>query len=342
MIKVASRNGRAVYLLNSPFQALSAFEHLRFRGNQHRYKIIHVQSGTRNSVVQTSATLDRLSLRRENIKSSGRSRLIRFYSMLKKTREIVESLEEKDELVVGNPSYDVFADAISRSRAGKTVALDDGLKTVLVWRNFNSSAEDEIRFLQNLKESMFGLSRPDFRLLEYFSLFQGQEPEWAFAKKNEFLSLQGLTTPDGQEQIIILGQPIVEKVSSSNRKVALQFEKNLEKMVSQFPKADLKYYAHRNEDFSKIPRGIKKAGEVVCPDLPVELFLLKEKIRPIAVVGFYSTALFSVPQIFRSSAPSVMVFLPNELGPQVEGLDLWRKAASNFFNDHPSPFHLIE
>lgn len=337
-----SKKCKSVYLLNSPFQALSAFECLRFRSDREEHKIIHVHSGTQNSIAQTHATLDHLSLYRKNITPSGSSRLARFYSILKQTREMVASLGENDALVIGNISYDVFADAASRSHAGKKVALDDGLKTVLLWSAAGGGAENKTSTIQKLKKCILGLSQPDLSSLEYFSLFKGQEPEWAFTTRNEFQSLHDRVTPSGQEQIIILGQPIMEKVLSTNRKVALQFEKNIEGLVSQFPGAALKYYAHRNGDFNKIPDVIDRSGDVVYPDVPIELFLLAEKIRPVALTGFYSTALFSIAQIFRSLAPAVVFFLPSELGLGVERVEIYRKAASSFFRDHPSSVQLIQ
>jgi hypothetical protein len=268
--------------------------------------------------------------------------LARFYSVLKKTRQIAENLEKTDTLVIGNLSYDIFADAISRSSAGRNIVLDDGLKTVLLWSAFEGITEDKTLASQKLKEYIFGLARPDSPSLEYFSLFEGQKPDWAFAKKNEFQSLQEILTPSGQEQIIILGQPSMEQNIASNRKIALSFKKQVEKVLGQFPRAELKYYAHRNSDLKKVYDIVGAAADIVCPDMPVELYLLNKKVRPVALIGFYSTALFSIAQIFGGLSPSVTVFLPDELDAHAAGLDLWRTAAYKFFNNHPSPFHLIE
>ena len=67
-------------------------------------------------------------------------------------------------------------------------------------------------------------------------------------------------------------------------------------------KKKIVYLAHRRETlekFKKLKAKLELKLEFVAPDVPVEIYFLQKKENPINIVGFSSTALFTLSKMYR-------------------------------------------
>lgn len=103
------------------------------------------------------------------------------------------------------------------------------------------------------------------------------------------------------ESKFILGQKLSE--------IGFITEENYLKIIKAIvEKRDntITYIAHRGEQEEKLKK-IQKICQVQVPELPIELHLLSNNFVPSEVIGFFSTALFTLPRIYNVQTTIVVI-----------------------------------
>lgn len=80
----------------------------------------------------------------------------------------------------------------------------------------------------------------------------------------------------------------------------------------------LLYIAHRGSS-KKVLESIKAIDnvDVVLPSLPIECYLLEEKLVPVDIFSVFSTAVYSLAAIYSEIRPEIIAFKPNFRGDHV-------------------------
>ena len=86
----------------------------------------------------------------------------------------------------------------------------------------------------------------------------------------------------------------------------------LTNLCAYYQGREIKYIPHRDEHI--IPSGsvVLEEMEVLSLEVPIEQYFLSNNIFPSCVVGFFSTALFSLHFIFNNNAHCYFFRIPSE------------------------------
>jgi hypothetical protein len=135
------------------------------------------------------------------------------------------------------------------------------------------------------------LSRRSFK--KYWTFFDVNDMKvHSFEFIKSFFNVNKL---DETNLVYFIGQKLVEAQLLENAK----YLELLKKVKIQFNNSKIYYFKHRGESDNNLAE-IKKMGFIVKSlDYPIEFHPIEEKIKPSHVIGFFSTALITLNEIYN-------------------------------------------
>jgi hypothetical protein len=152
------------------------------------------------------------------------------------------------------------------------------------------------------------------------------------ALRNEFRALMSGFSAFEQDEWHFIGSPVVEKGIISE---AL-YNKAVEDALSDCPvSARAVYYVHRAEDVTVKQRYLTNLGyEIRTNDLPYEMHLVEQSLKPRWITGLHSTCLFNLKLMFGMDFPARCYVLNNQ--------ELERMKTIQWASDHYSLYdHIV-
>ncbi len=241
-------------------------------------------------------------------------------SQLLKIRGIVRTVSAKfknyliSQIFIGE--YNAFEiRAIANQINAKTIILlDDGNGSIAIATQQLAKHKQKYSFsIRFLVYSLFGLNVREYKSIGFFTyyayLFKGNNHK-TLVIENELRLTKMLNQAKVQgNDIIFLGNKFVEKKYLSYRqyKDKLEFALHyLEKNISK----NIVYLPHRGEALEKLGSLQKDLGLTIDHiDLPVELYLLKRKVKPKLVGTFFSSAVNSLNILFQGDVRQISFYI---------------------------------
>ena len=214
-------------------------------------------------------------------------------------------------------------------RGGTIIHLDDGIATISLLQNKLFS----IGFLQKEYLNFLGYSRNVDYYSNLYTIYSDIPNKKYKIQGNQLRCLSEKNTKE-KGGVYFIGTNT--SVYCGRQKVPIKsFENYLESLfieiLAKYPHESI-YYVPHGRDNSDFVRALCDKHQVIFlrPKTCVEVMLLQAKLIPTAIIGFTSTALFNIKNIFPST--SVINILINS---QQEGSDYLRlKEVSNYYSRH--------
>lgn len=257
-----------VFYVESPFQLIQVYEAILFyRIKPDEYKLIIRQNDSKNNNSQIIAVIDVLGLQNEQFIYAGKS----FISKIKVVFYILKLVKKTDRVFIGDEFGIVFRILKKILNSKQIVLLDDGVAT-----------------LKSITRSEFNR----------FSIFKNaSQPN---IEQNTFSSLAAKISSDnsGEKVSLVIGSKLVE-VGICTKVTYIEL---LQKMISLLGESNILYIPHRDESEENISFYEKAFSfEVYRNVLPIELIGLELKADLNQVVSTISTALFTMPLIYKDA-----------------------------------------
>lgn len=176
--------------------------------------------------------------------------------------------------------------------------VDDGLATVTYYRDMQARALDtRILLKKKIRFLLFGLKISTPNRVNFFTSFDLNSFGNTQVVRHHFQRIEGMYPVQdfaATNDVFIIGQALVEK-GAMREEVYNQYIKSI---CQYFKGHSLIYIPHRDEQviYDTIGRFDNLVLKVI--EQPVEVFLLKNKLKPI-VVGLFSSSLVNVAALFQ-------------------------------------------
>jgi len=273
---------KAIFFIESPLQLLNAYEAKSFFEVQEYIYYIRF-SGLVNNDKQLLNLIKVLDLKNiERITINTTSRSIKDYITLLYYKYIYKVPSSFDKVFIGNFDSGFFNLIIKKINKSKIILLDDGAKSIDIQKNFSEENYYNLFTMYNLK---------------IFSQQKVFKNSYNQLQKN----LKNITR--NKNKILFLGLKLSE-IGIVTEEYYLQ---QIQKIVNNYGEKELIYISHRGENRNKIDKIIAIQNiKVLELDYPVELYGLYNEEIPYKVASFYSTALYTMKNIYNIEAESFM------------------------------------
>lgn len=257
---------RKFNLVNSPFQFMCFVEYLQNNTNDIKNKnIIYVGYCSKISKEQIIKINDEINTNNIKIFFLDEIFNINFFHLL---LFFLKRFKRKFEFVVcGSINYYLFNEFVKKSI--KSVILDEGIDIL------------SQNYIKNIKKYNSKI----------YSCFPIKDKEIDYIK-NDFSYLRKLKNKDtliDKNLVYCLGTNIFESCLRLG-----YYERHLNNLNNFYNGKKIYYFPHRDEKkFQNFPQKFK----IEKIELPIELYLLRNKVLPGVIAGFYSTALFTLNEI---------------------------------------------
>lgn len=302
--------------VNSPFQVLCAAEFMvcDLVSQAADFDLVLVATRPTNCAVQTEWVAKHLGLPFRRLASSCRVNALSVLDVTMRLRAEVAELSSGDVVVVGNPSYDLFADALARSTCDKRVVLDDGVVSIAYLEALSDGdmpqpIEGRGPLYRLLKAAVLaGVRTPDWRSVHWFTMFADSFPSISASTRNSFSVLRSLVQFEKHDDVVLfLGSPLVTDGLLSKDDYVLLCGSISRMLREEYPGASISYLKHRREAREDVVHSLFDSVE---PSIgPVEARWIGGKALPRAVAGVISTALFSLSTLLENRT-DVVCFWP--------------------------------
>lgn len=260
---------RSFNLINSPFQFLCYIEYLKKNKNNFQNSNV-VYVGYCSSLSKQQIKNININIYKTNIKiyfldevfNVKVFHLILFFLKRLKKKFLI--------CVCGTYNYYLFKEFVKNSE--KIVLLDEGIDLLSI-RNY-----EELKKYNPVLFSCFPIKK------KYFEVFEN--------KFSYMRTYKSKNVKIDNNLVYCLGTNYFE---NETRKGGL--EKHLNDFENRYNDKKIYYFPHRDE---KINNNFSKNFDIKLIDIPIELFILQEKILPKTICGFYSTALFTLYMLLEN------------------------------------------
>ncbi|WP_310442340.1 hypothetical protein [Sulfurimonas sp.] len=282
-----------LFIIGTPLQLINAIEAVKhFKLNNNILVIVHrsleanrVQMDYLKSLYKWEEIID--------VEYSRHSSIFKYIDLVKYLKKysykyiFISKLEVVPKIVIPNVTKE------------KVFLLDDGVLTISIYENqikpnkINKYDFKEIRFL------FFGLNIKIKDKINLFTCFDLEPTNGIEIVKNELNFLKETylqNAKNNYENIYFLGHPLNESLVKKDVYIS-----NLLSLIEKFNKKII-YIPHRGEtkEMKNILSSIDSSlFNVVDINMPVELYFLENKIYPMQVIAYYSTALITLSTIYK-------------------------------------------
>lgn len=188
---------------------------------------------------------------------------------------------------------------LSNLNSNNLYLIDDGTATINVYKNTLLKNKINKFAFKNLKFLLCGLRiniKKQINLFTSFNLKQEDERE-IITNNYSHCKLMLANTANYEDIAIFLGQPLIDK-NEINSSDYIHYIKEI--ITRQDSK--LRYIPHRSEKVnSELKQLVSEKFEIVEIDLPIELYFIRNNFLPKKVIGFCTSATFTLDKIFPDS-----------------------------------------
>lgn len=264
-----------IFLIESPLQLLNAYEaHAYFKLDNPLY-IVRLSNDKINDnqilklinyLLVKNKIIVKINSRKKNLFDILKISLIKFFFILKEKRF--------NKIFVGNYESGFFSLLLKKINKKKLILLDDGAKSIITQKNFSNKNN-----------------------IDFFSIYDLKPYTNQNIFKNNFDKLkEKIISKKVAKQTLFLGSKLSE-IGIVDEKYYINF---IEKVSLYFSNNSIVYIPHREENTEKIKNIEKiKNVEIKYLDYPVEFYGINENININIVGSFYSTALYTMQNIYK-------------------------------------------
>jgi hypothetical protein len=293
-----------LFIIGTPLQLINAIEAIKhFKLTNNTLIIVHrsleanrVQMDYLRSLYKWEEIID--------IEYSRHSSIFKYIDLVKHLKKytykyiFISKLEVVPKIVIPNVTKE------------KVFLLDDGVLTISIYENqikpnkINKYDFKELRFL------FFGLNIKIKDKINLFTCFDLKPFNGIEIVKNELNFLKETylqNAKNNYENIYFLGHPLNEALVKSDVYIS-----NILSLIEKFNKKII-YIPHRGEtkEMKNILSSIDSPlFNIIDINMPVELYFLENKIYPMHVIAYYSTALITLSTIYKKCEIS-FISIPN-------------------------------
>lgn len=307
-------------LVSSPFQVLCAAELISASksifAEMPKYDVIILETTGEKSSSQAREAARILGLSYRLLGSERGNGIGSALGIYRSIRREISLLSENDGLVVGNPSYDLMADALGRAKCRWRVALDDGTVSIsyldAITRNKAPPTIEGRGLAYRKAKSLIlgGLSLPDWGSVTWFTIFSSLfGPDSRVVPNSMVVSRSRCCFLRQSDHVIFLGSPLVTSGLLDEGDYFELCRRIVRKIRDLYPGKPVVYLKHRREALEG--RAYDNFDLVEESVGPVEMRWFAGEAVPAVVAGVISTALFSLPLLLRGEA-EVVAFLPKD------------------------------
>lgn len=311
--KAFDKKTSSLFVVGSPFQVLCAAEAIHnFDISDYECLVPLNPTEIRNS--QTLELLDYFNIKYKILYSEKRSKI----------RILVEEIIKP---IICSHNYNrVFIGDVYRinqltlalsniKRGGSLVYLDDGIATLSIFDGLQLYKHEALHIRLRLINFMAGVRK--IKLEKYFftvySDYDVDKEKFSIYPNNFSLLEQHLTYDLLSERTVMFVGTNTERYCqcyslSVEELIKVLFDK-LQILKHRFPNCKYVYIPHGRDTNSDVQNVCFQCGfEYTRIPVCIELHLLRNNIRPLAVAGFVSSALFNIKKIFKTE--NVINFYP--------------------------------
>jgi len=268
-----------ILFVESPIQLVNAFEAKSFfKMNSYTYYIR--LSGVENNDIQLIKLIKILNL--SNVKliylNAYNKKIIDYLKLF--YYKYFYRLSSNKRVFIGNYDSGFFTLVLKKLKKEQVVLLDDGAKTIDTYSKFKNNFHYDLFTIYDLE----ALSNQKIYKNKYVQL----EKKLSKLSKNK-------------NEILFLGSKLSEiEIISENYYLEI-----MKKIAYYYKNNKVIYIAHREESQSKLDKiTLIKNISVVQLDYPIELYGIYSNNIPYKVSSFYSTAIYTIKNIYNIEAES--------------------------------------
>ncbi|MBB1149738.1 hypothetical protein H4K35_06265 [Myroides sp. NP-2] len=301
-----------VFLVASPFQLLNSLEAMyKFCKNEHNILVLFENNNDKqnlllkNVLAEFECDYELIVIKKENPIKMFFNKVILLNKLQKINinRLFVGHLEEFfNKLYICNLNYKIL------------FSIDDGAATINLFDKYNGSSvltvinsmKDRVKcIVGNLIGNLKTMKNVDIHWFSIFDLVGSNvtKNELAYVKGNfSKLNRTSILVDNKSRNVIFIGSNVVNaQVIVDSTSYLMLLENYFIKLRASEPELNIYYVPHRFEDLNILDPLAQKLNIVtINHDTIVELFLLKNTIKPYKIASFYSTALYSLKAIFNN------------------------------------------
>lgn len=297
-----------IFLVGTPLQLLNAIEaihHFELKNNV--LILIHRSMEANRVQMQSIVSMHAWSEIIEIPYRSGSNlfsyiKIIRYLSYFTYNYMFVAKLESIQKIFIAN------------IKKNKVFLLDDGALTISIYENqikpnkINKYSFKEIRFF------LLGLKIKVHDAINLFTYFNLEATEQTSVVKNclNFLKTSYLAASSvDSERIYFLGQPSFKHICD------IEYIDGVMNLTSWFDKK-IVYIPHRGESSERLKSLIERNNslvEILNINMPIELYFLENKIYPMHIVSYYSTALVTLKILYDNCMSNYILISKNGCTP---------------------------
>ena len=296
-----------LHIARSPLQLINiieAIESLELLNNI----LIVIERKSQDNNSQIQKVLKSVDYRWEKsfyIQKTSNSNLLAYVKMIKELKKLSFS-----HMFTGD--IDSISNVIvANLRPDKVFLVDDGTSTL---KRHEALLQDEkLRFKDKVKLfrfNLFGLRSHTPYKINFFTFFDIHQKADEIIIKNEFKSLKKRfkLSASKSDKVYILGQPLYGKEISETT-----FIENLKRILDFYSAKEIIYLKHRYENpTDNIKALLNGRAEIVQNEYPIELDFLIKQEYPQYLTGFFSTALYTLKQMFSEAEVKAFYIPKNE------------------------------
>ncbi len=296
-----------LHIARSPLQLINIFEAIETMELSNNILIVIERASVENNN-QIKEVLKQIDYEWDkvfNIEKTSNSNFLDYIKMIKQINKFeynyifTGDIDSISNIIVANVKYE------------KVFLVDDGTSTL---KRHEALLEKKVLKFKDkiklLRFKLFGLkSHADYKI-NFFTFFDIKQKADETIVKNEFKSLKkrfNLST-NKSEKVYILGQPIYNKEISEEA-----FIQHLEKLLNYYDGKEIIYILHRYEKLTPdIETLLEGKATLYRSEYPIELDFLIKQEYPQHLTGFFSTALYTLKQMFIESDVKLFYIDKNE------------------------------
>ena len=292
-----------LFIVRSPLQLLNAIEAKHhFKSAHSVLLIIHDHSKINSEQMMQIVDLTTW----DNIIEFN-NRKIKKQSKLLAQVKLIRSLKQHSFQSIYSGDFGTINQVIIANVDPKKVfILDDGTMTLITHGKLNPKCKVPInKKLKLLRYKVFGLKSKISSKINFFTVFslKAHQHEEIVPNTYQYLKQYYVKEATYDTQIYVLGQPLVE-AGLLEESTYIEYITHL---IRHYNKP-IVYVLHRGEILREELKSLQGPSfKIQMPQGPIELLFLSQKIYPLQVISFYSSALTNIEQIFERTELSAVV-----------------------------------
>jgi len=285
-------NKKNLFILRSPLQIINAIEligHFKLTNNI----VILIFNSLDNNTQQIEELMAQAKWEKViRLESTKKSKLLQYVKLIRKLQK-----DEYKYLIIGNYGT-IQKIMIPNLSKEKVFYIDDGTETIATYNNYIKKNKLNKYDFRELRFLAFGLKVRIKDKINLFTYFDLESVNGIEVIKNNllFLKKNNLSKLERTNDIYFIGQPLDDV-----QVLEIEDYVNVLEAISRFYNKKIIYTPHRSES-KNLQKSIDSIDsnllEVIKPNIPIELYFLKQNIYPRMIVSYFSTALSTLKIIY--------------------------------------------